>query len=46
MDIERFMVLVLREAAFLHFVDHPRDNPAAIIRFLRASQRYVDAGAT
>lgn len=46
MTIERFLVIILREAAFRHFVNNPRGNPAAIIRFLRASQRYVDAGAT
>lgn len=46
MTIEQFIICLLREAAFRHFVDHPRDNPAAVVRFLRASQRYVDAGAS
>lgn len=40
-SIEHTIIAVLREAAFRRFVERPRDNPAAIVRFLRASQKYV-----
>lgn len=41
MTIEHTIIHILREAAFRHFIEQPRENPAAIVRFLRASQRYV-----
>jgi hypothetical protein len=41
MNIEHIVIYVLREAAFRHFIDNPRANPAAVVRFLLASQRYV-----
>lgn len=41
MDIEHVVIHILREAAFRHFIDYPLTAPAQIVRFLRASQRYV-----
>jgi hypothetical protein len=41
MDIEHTIIVILREAAFRHFIDRPLSAPNEIVRFLRASQRYV-----
>lgn len=40
-DIERILILALREAAFRAFIDNPTRYGAPAVRFLRVSQRYV-----